>query len=188
MDDWRGRVDDLLYAGEDVVARVGRGPDEVVVTSHRVLALTPDAEGPNFRAVDRPNVTAVRVEATGRWGLAVRGLKALVVGAFLLAGGVFVDLGGVFGTATPGSAGSVGAGGILQILSLARTAASLANDVLLALGAVATLAGLAAIAGYLYTRSEDLVLGVAGDADLRLDADAFGDADREAIETALGRP
>lgn len=188
MDDWRGHVDDLLYAGEEVLARIGRGPEEVVVTSHRVLALTPAADGANFRAIDRPNVTDVRFESTGRSGLAVQGLKVLVVGAFLLAGGLFVDLGGIFGTGTPSSAGSVGAGGILQILSLARTAASLANEALLALGAVATLAGLAGIAGYLLTRSHDLVLGVAGGADLRLDADAFGQSDREAIETALGRP
>ncbi|MFC7026658.1 hypothetical protein ACFQH8_02280 [Halomicroarcula sp. GCM10025710] len=35
------------------------------MTSHRLLAFTPDREGPNYRTVDRPNVEGVDVRTSG---------------------------------------------------------------------------------------------------------------------------
>ena len=49
MAGWKSRVDDLLYDGETARETVDVGTSRVVVTSHRVLAFTPDADGENFR-------------------------------------------------------------------------------------------------------------------------------------------
>lgn len=187
MADWRGRVDDLLYAGEDVIARVGRGPDEVVVTTHRVLAFTPERDGPNFDAVDRPNVSSVDFEATGRTWFVVQGLKALAIGALLVAAGLVVDLGGIFGDVSLDNANAVGAGGVLGMLDLLQTAMSLANEALLAVGGLFVLLGLVAMGAYWTTRTTDLVVAVAGDEDLRLDGEGFSESDRGTIRTALRR-
>ncbi|MFB6082394.1 MAG: hypothetical protein ABEJ67_06190 [Halanaeroarchaeum sp.] len=187
MADWQGRVDQLLFAGEDVVARVGGGRDEVVVTTHRVLAFTPARDGPNFQAVDRPNVREISFEAAGRTGFVVQGLKALVVGALLVVGGLVVDLGGVFGGVTVESAGAVGAGGLLEMLTAVRTVMALANEAMLAVGGLLVLAALGAFGAYWYTRSTDLVVAVAGDDDLRLHGAGFSDGDVTTIRTALGR-
>jgi len=187
MADWRGRVDDLLYAGEEVIARVGRGPDEVVVTTHRVLAFTPERDGPNFDAVDRPNVSGVDFEASGRTWFVVQGLKALVVGALLVAAGLVVDLGGIFGDVSVDGANAVGAGGVLGMLDLLVTAMSLANEVLLGVGGLLVLLGVLAMVAYWVTRTTDLVVAVTGDDDLRLDGDSFSDSDRGTIRTALRR-
>jgi hypothetical protein len=56
---WDGSVEDLLYEGESVERTVELADGWVVVTSHRLLASTPSAEGQNLRKVDRPNVVGV---------------------------------------------------------------------------------------------------------------------------------
>jgi len=63
MDEWRGRVDELLYAGESIEERIGVGDADVVVTTHRVLALTPSGDGERYRAIDRPNVLGASIDA-----------------------------------------------------------------------------------------------------------------------------
>ncbi|MFB6069676.1 MAG: hypothetical protein ABEJ76_01525 [Halanaeroarchaeum sp.] len=185
MNRWRDRVDELLFAGEEVLVRVGRGPDEVVVTTHRLLALSPAGDGPNFRAVDRPNVTDVGFEATGRPGLLVTGLQVGVVGIVLAAAGLLVDFGGMFGSVQVDSGTAIGAGGVLEMLELFRAVAALANEVLLLVGGALVFGALLAAGAFLSTRSGDLVIDVAGEEPVHLDADAFGQSDLGTIRSAL---
>ncbi|MFW5919801.1 MAG: hypothetical protein ACOCSF_06365, partial [Halanaeroarchaeum sp.] len=93
--DWRERIADLLFEGEAVVETVDVDGNGVVVTSHRVLALTPDLDGSNYRHVDRPNVTGVRVETVGASRWLRRAFQPFVLGLVLLVGGWIVDLDGL---------------------------------------------------------------------------------------------
>lgn len=185
--DRRTGVERLLYAGEEVLVRVGRGPDEVVVTSHRLLAFTPEREGPNFHAVDRPNVESVAFESTGRTGLVTTGAKALVAGIVTVAAGVLVDFDGLIESIPSTGTGSVATGGILGMLDAIRTVLALADVVLFGLGGLLVLGGVAALVGYWSTRREVVVVAVAGGDDVHLDGDGFGDSELSTIEMALDR-
>jgi len=94
MDEWRGRVDELLYAGESIEERIGVGDAEVVVTTHRVLALTPSGDGERYRAIDRPNVLSASIDAGGDRAHLLTAGKAGLVAALLFALAAAVDLGG----------------------------------------------------------------------------------------------
>lgn len=185
MTDRREGIDRLLYAGEEMLVRVGRSPTEIVVTSHRLLAFTPDAEGANFHAIDRPNVDGIDVEASGRTGLLTGGGKTLLVGLIALLTGLLVDFNGL-ATAIPSTGtDAVGTGGIMAMLDGLRTAIALADSALFAFGGLLAVAGAVAIAVFWQTRDQHLVVSVAGDEDVRLDATAFSQSDRSTIENAL---
>ncbi len=167
---WGDRLDELLYEGETVEDAVEVEDSRVVVTSHRVLTFTPDLEGANFQAVDRPNVVGVRNGAASEVDHLVRGVKWTVIGLIMVAAGLMVDLDGIVGnvnlqtSATEG----MGVGGILglvqQMLALIRQV----DDVLQAVGALAMLAGVAVLGYYVWTRDPTLVLEVSGDDDLHV--------------------
>ncbi|MFB6133001.1 MAG: hypothetical protein ABEJ44_06325 [Halanaeroarchaeum sp.] len=187
MTDRRADLDRLLYAGEEMLVRVGRSPTEIVVTSHRLLAFTPEAEGANFHAIHRPNVDGIDLDASGRTGLLTGGGKALLVGLVGLLAGLLVDFDGL-ATAIPSTGtDAVGTGGVLAMLGAFRTAISLADSALFAFGGLLAAAGAVAIAVFWLTRDHHLVVSVAGDEDVRLDAAAFSQSDRSTIESALDR-
>jgi hypothetical protein len=112
---WVDRADDLLFDGEAVEAEVAVGDGGVVVTTHRVLAFTPDREGPNYRTVDRPNVEGVDLTTKGTWAFLERGLKALVAGIVLIGAGQLISLDDLIGGVSldsAGAAGQLGMGGM----------------------------------------------------------------------------
>jgi hypothetical protein len=179
-------VDRLLYDGEEVTLRAGGPEAGVVVTSHRVIALTPGVEGANYRPVERPNVTGLRHGTSGREGWLLAGLKSLFVGLALLVGGSVVDLDGVLATVEVGStAANTGLGGLLRAVSLVGTALSLLDEVLLVAGALATLVGIGAVGAYLLTRERLVYLEVAGDEDVSLPAGALSEAEFSRLSGAL---
>ncbi|MHB9287740.1 hypothetical protein ACKVMT_11970 [Halobacteriales archaeon Cl-PHB] len=167
---WGDRLDDLLFEGETVEETVAVDDSRVVVTSHRVLTFTPELEGANFQAVDRPNVVGVKHGAAADLAHLVRGVKWTVIGVILVGAGLLVDLDGIVGnvdlqtSATEG----MGVGGILglvqQMLALIRQV----DELLQAAGALAMLAGVAVLAYHVVTRDPTLVLEVSGDDDLHV--------------------
>lgn len=185
MSGWRGDVDQLLYAGEELRERVGGGPDEIVVTSHRLLAVTPEAAGPNLHAVDRPNVEGVDVETTGRRRYLTAGGKVLIAGLVSVLVGVVVDFEGIASAMPSPGADAPAAGGILAILDTVRTGLGLVDTVLFTVGGVLAVAGVVAVGAYWLTRERNVLVSVAGDDDVRLSEDGFTEADLARIETAL---
>lgn len=177
-----------LRPDEDVETTVDAGTGRLVVTTHRVFAATPERDGPNLAAARRPNVEAVEREADSDGAHLERGIKATLVGLLLLGIAAAVDLGGLLGGARvdTGTAGQVGVGQVVAILDALQTGLVLLDTAMLVGGAVAVVVGLASLGLFLRTRQYDLVVRVAGDDDLRLDADV-SDADLAALQRRLDR-
>ncbi|MFB6093346.1 MAG: hypothetical protein ABEJ77_00190 [Halanaeroarchaeum sp.] len=179
--------DRLLYGGEEVVARVGRADQEVVVTTHRLLALAPDGEGANLRAVHRPNVEDVRTASTGRGHLAGIGARALLLGSVAVAVSALVDFSAMAGAIPVPEASGVSAGGILAVLETVRSLVALVGPALLGVGAASLLGGAIALGLYWQSRERALVVAVAGGDDVHLEGGDFGEADVAAVTDALSR-
>jgi len=165
------RVADLLYQGEAVVEPVEIEGNAVVVTSHRVLALTPALDGPDYRHVDRPNVTEVRIEIGGSTRWLERTVRPFLLGVVLLAGGWIVDLDGLTSgleRTDPGTAGSAGIGGIVSLAEDLGRALALLDEALLVGGALCLLLVAAFLGLYAHSRERRLVLAVAGGDDLTI--------------------
>ncbi|WP_276273209.1 hypothetical protein [Haloarcula litorea] len=187
--DWVNRAGDLLYDGEGVQEQVRVGDGGVVVTSHRVLAFTPDREGPNYRAVERPNVEGVGLTTDGETDHLERGVKALVAGLALVAAGYTVDLDGLVSGVSLSDTAATGAAGLGRMLGTLQTLLGLLarlDDLLLLFGALALLFAVVVLGVYLWSRERVLVVEVAGDDDVHLPApESGGDAVRDRLWAAI---
>ncbi|MFC7018091.1 MULTISPECIES: hypothetical protein [Haloarcula] len=171
--DWVERAGDLLYDGETIETEVRVGSGGLVVTSHRVLAFTPDRDGPNYRAVDRPNVEGVDVTTSGEPAFLEQGLKALVAGVVLVAAGQFVSFDSMVADVSVGGGQAASAVGIGQMLGLLQTMLTLLaqlDDLMQLFGGLALALSAVVLAVYAWSRERVLVVRVAGDEDLTLSA------------------
>jgi len=182
---WVERAEGLLYEGESVQETVPVGAGGIVVTTHRLLAFTPDREGPNFRQVDRPNVDGVEVRTVGTFQFLQRAVKALVGGGVLLAAGLAVNLEGMVAGISPdgGTAGTVGIGGMIGTLRTVLSLLARLDDLLRVFGALALALGAILLAVYLWSRERLLVVAVAGGEDIELTASDEAVVDR--LQAAL---
>lgn len=167
---WADRVDELLYEGERVRESVDVDDARVVVTTHRVLAFTPtDGSGPNYRAIDLPNVT--RVTAGGESdGEALQ--QAIVWGVFgivLVGGGIAFEMGSLFSLPETLESGAVGGtGGIVSGFRTLVSLLSLLDEAVAVVGVGALAVGAVSAYRYLDSREHVVTLAVAGDDDVRL--------------------
>ena len=182
MTGWLDRVEDLLYDGEEVVERVPIADGGIVVTSHRVLAFTPN------RDVDRPNVTGVAEQASGEWGFLQQATKAFVVGVVLLIAGQTVSFDSLVGSVSIGSgAAQVGMGGMLGLLSSFLQLMARLDELMTTFGALALLFGVVVFGVFVWTRERQLVVKVDGEdaEDLRLPASEDADEMVQRLERAI---
>ena len=185
--DWVERATDLLYDGESVEDEVRVGTGGVVVTSHRVLAFTPDREGSNYRAVDRPNVDGVSLTTSGEFEFLQQAVKAIVVGIVLVVAGMTVSLDGLVSGVSLESGGAAGAVGLGQMMGMLQTLLGLLgqlDDLMRIFGGLALAFGVVVLAVYLWSRERLLVVSVVDEAYKELTApDEEGVVDR--LEAAL---
>ncbi|MFB6152248.1 MAG: hypothetical protein ABEJ40_10615 [Haloarculaceae archaeon] len=164
---WAGSVEDLLFEGESVRRRVSLGGNRVVVTTHRLLAFTPDADGENYRTVDLPNVTDVRAGHEGETNLLWQAGRLFVYAGLLLAVGFLFDFGTIVPTdafsGTGAATGRLGLGSLVGMMRRLLSLIALIDDVARLLGALLVLLGTFVVGVYLLTRERVLVVGVAGD-------------------------
>lgn len=171
---WADRVNQLLHEGETVRGSVPVGDGEVYVTTHRILAFrSGDADGANFRQVDRPNVDGVAASAESDREALASALAWGVLGVALAATGVLVEVGGMFAPPAALEQGGVaGAGGVVSLFRTVFDALALVDEAVAVVGGL----GLAVAAWYAarYWRSREHVVtvAVAGDEDVVL---AVGD-------------
>lgn len=180
MSGWRDRVDDLLYSGESVVEAVDFDSASVVVTSHRVLAFSPDGDGPAFQQVDRPNVEGVSTGAESEMDLLGRGVRTLVIGFVLVGAGLVVDFESIVGGVNLGAQSSqqLGLGGIMGTLQSLLGLISQLDRLMRIFGALALFLAVVFFAVYWFTRDRTLVIEVAGGDDIHVprpsdDADEY---------------
>ncbi|QRV17199.1 hypothetical protein JMJ58_10135 [Haloterrigena salifodinae] len=172
---WSDHVDQLLDEREREQHRVDLEQAMVVVTNRRVLAFTPDEDGPNYRSADRPNVTRVSVETNSALGRLLWASLFLFLGLSLLMISTTVDLAGFaddYAGTTGDPTGIVDAA--LEALATILTVFDL--SILVGGGLLLVLAVLS-FAGYVRSRWQRLALRVSGDDDILL---PVTDADLEA--------
>ena len=186
--EWADRVHELLYDGESVRETVAVDDARVVVTSHRVLAFTPDGDGPNFRQLERPNVVDVTTGTDGNPALLARGLRWGAIGGLLAVVGSVVDVGAIVGDVdlSGPDAGGVGIGGVLGAVQTMLDLLSQLDVFLQLLGGLGLLASSLVLGAYLLTRDATLVVEVAGEeANLHLPRPADSAAAVARLEAAI---
>jgi hypothetical protein len=184
-----GDPEALCYGGERVVERAPLGAGWAAVTTHRVLAYNPTADGRRFEAIDRPNVSDVTVDAAGDRRLLGWSLRAAVYGLAGLGGGVALramNLGETL--SVDASAGAAPVGSVLAVTDALAGALALLTTLLLVGGVALVVGALGLLARYLRTRRPALVVERFGDDPVRLSAPR-GDGERaaRALSIALGR-
>ena len=182
--DWRERVEALLLAGERIEARRAVGDHELVVTSHRLLAFV-DGEGPDFRAIHRPNVAGVAVEQDAERQHRRRAVKPAAIGLVALAIAALVDVSALVPSTLEAGETGTGAEAAADAISIVERlfAAIEVGVVLVGLGALVVALGFLGL--YLHSRSRYLVVTVAGDDDVELPLDGRPDDAVAEIRAAL---
>jgi hypothetical protein len=156
------------YEGEQVVTSAPLGAGWAAVTSHRVLAYNPAAEGRRFEAVDRPNVAGVDVDAAGDRRLLGWGLRGLLYGLAAVGGGVALRAMRIGETLSVDAAGSAPVGGVLAITDALAAAVTTLAALLLVGGVALAVGGLGLVGRYLHTRQPALVIERFGDESVTL--------------------
>lgn len=151
---------ELRYEGEQLLDRVDFDGTQVVITTDRVLVLTPNGPGRRLRSVYRANVTGVTSGVQSDPATGWRAVQAGVYTAVLLAGGSLVDLDGVVSGVDLSGLGGLGGGAVVleQILSLL----GLLDDLLLFAGVVSGIAAVALAAVYFWHREREFQIQIAG--------------------------
>lgn len=188
MGRWSEQVEDLLYDGESVDERVDIRTATVVVTSHRVLAFTPERDGANFQQVDRPNVTGVSLQASGESKFLRQGARAALYGIVLVVAGLLLPIDSILGgVAMPNATGQLGIGGIMGMFQQMLTLLRNLDDFMRLIGALLLLFAVVPLGVYLWSRERSLVIRVAGEADpIRLPApESDGDTLASRLEAAI---
>lgn len=165
MADWSERVAELLFDGETVDSSVDVGSGTIVVTTHRVLVFTPEGDGPRYRAINRPNVLGVERRDISPFDLLSKATKLGIGGALLVLVGLVVDPEALF--PRPDLSAAQGMGVVDTVESMLDLFYAL-DIALLALGAVLSIVGIALLGVQLATRTDRLVIEIAGEDDVVL--------------------
>ena len=170
---WTDNIDRLLLAGEEVEDEVSVGDAQVVVTTQRVVVLTPSMDGENVRYVERPNVSGVEARHSSNNQLLSVGTTVGLTGVLLVAIGNTLNLSAP-ATLSDMDGNVPGAG----LASSMTSAIELIDTMFLYLGAL-LIATAAVLAGYYFWRRQRTVaLAVAGDEDVEIPTYEDESADR----------
>ena len=175
-------IEPLCYAGESVVEAVPFSGGTVGVTSHRVLALTPGDDGPNLRAVDRPNVTSIELSAGGDAGHAGRAVRFGVYALALVGASFVVDFGAVSAVDPPSG---TGAGQVVGLAVSMLGMLTMVDDVLRYAGLLVLVVALLFAALYGYSRDSYVAVDVAGGDAVRVPAGPSESAAADRLRVAL---
>lgn len=164
MSGWSDRVEDLLYEGETIEGDYTVDTAAVYVTSHRVLAFTPEIDGENFHQMDRPNVEGVSLSSGGETRFGRMGARAALYGALMIVVGYFLPIDSVLGDfSMPDSASQLGIGGVFGLMQTMLDFMRSLDDLLQTFGALLLLFALVPIGVYLWSRERNLVIESAGE-------------------------
>ena len=164
-------ADTLLYAGETAVATLSIPDGQMVATSHRLLILTPDADGPNLRVVQRPNVQRLGQGTNGRQFLRPTvvtmggGVAAIALGSLL----TVESMAEAVPTEGP-------AAGLLGPIGTLLTLVGVLDELLVAAGAISLLLGTAITVVWLLVRTAVVTVRVAGGETIRVPAGSLDGA------------
>lgn len=184
---WTEEARQRLRDGERIETTVPVGDNAVVVTTQRVFAFTPESEGSNYRAIERPNAEELSLGMVGESGWLWYTLKGAVVGAFGIGVGLTVEFASLFTLNNVGAGGpvSIDFGGLLSGLQTAIELLGYLDEALLVVGGLGAAVALTTLGVYVQSREHTLVLGVAGGADIHVPAAPDSDDVRDRLRRAL---
>lgn len=159
-------MDQLLLDGETVEQVVDVTPARVAVTTHRVLVFWPGDDERAFRAIDRPNVRAVRPKTYWRRSLWQHLAATVLAAGLLLAGGYLFDPASF--VPRPDEPAGGGGGQIFGSANRILDYFYMTDEALFWLGAVAGAIALGILGLQLQGRERTTALEVTGDDDVRL--------------------
>lgn len=168
MPGWADRVEDLLDADERVEWEETLESTTFVVTTRRLLVFTPGGDGPNYRAVDRPNVNRVERTTTGDRSWLKRATTPAVLAGLGLAGSQVLVLDGMLAFDAQTSDRVPGVGAVLGAFDTLQWVVDNFNEGLLVVGVLSLVLALVLAGTYLATRTTVLRVSVAGDDDVTI--------------------
>lgn len=177
----------LLYGGEVLVSEAPVGDAQIAVTSHRVLALSPNGDVPRFQALDRPNVAGVGVRTGGETEDLLGAVRFGVYAAILLGAGALLDFEGIIGPVEAPS--GVGIGGVMSLLDTITRLLAMLDEGLLVGGLLLLMVSLFYVSQYLSGRQRYLEVSSHGDEPVRIPIGKHipTGAAIDRLETALGK-
>ena len=166
------RLADILFAGEEVEEEIMVGDARIAVTSHRVLAFTPDGDERLFDHADRPNVVDAGVQTAGQRGYLSWAVRSVVYGGVLVGGGSLLHNSGVL-TTVGGSDVPAGQSisGVDRAIRIAWNLFNVLTDAFVVVGVVLLALAAAFAVRYHLSRSEELVIERLGRDPIRISAD-----------------
>lgn len=180
------QADHLLYDGERGIYRTSGREVGFIVTTHRLLVVTPKLDGKNLHVFQRPNVTGLSMDTSGDDSRLTAGAKWVVVGIALVVAGAILDFDGLVGDVSTGSGtGEMDLSWVGGLFSLLTTALSLFDDVLMVVGLLAFIAGIGLVGWYWRTRSETITVSVAGQQPLEVPSAGFRSDDITELNEAI---
>lgn len=159
-------VEAVTYDGERVVDVVGLAEGTVGVTTHRVVVLSPDAEGPRQQAAPLANVESIAESTGGEERHVRRAVRFGVYGLALLAGSLVVDFDGMAAVEPPTAA--AGPDRLIGAAVAATSLLSAVDDALRLAGALVLVVALGFGAYAWRGRQRELRVAVSGDEPLVL--------------------
>lgn len=175
-------IDPLCYAGESVVDTARVGGATVAVTTHRVLAHTPAADGPTLQEAALPNVEAVELASAGDAAHGWRAVRYGVYAVALFGASFVVNFEGVAGVEPPAQAG---AGQVVSMAVAMTNLLGLVDDALRIGAAMVAIGALGFAALYGYSRDRHLRVTVAGGDHVQVPADAAASAAADRLGIAV---
>lgn len=164
------RLEELLFRGETIKGEVQLERAHVAVTTHRVLALTPDSDGKEFDHADRPNVVGATVATSGDPNYRNWTARGTLYGFGLLSGGYVIDRSDLFGVFSGTGTATEGVPGVGFIETLVSVLGMLSLALLL-LGVVALCVSIALLGLYATSRERELVIDLKGRDPIRVPVD-----------------
>lgn len=153
---------DMLFQGETVEEEITLSKGTVAVTTHRVMALTPEGDGRQLAHADLPNVQDIDIRTKGDARYLEWAVRSGVVGILMLGGGVLLRGNDMFQTLTQADVSDNPAvAGVGGLISMVATWLSLLNILLLFAGLLVLVATIGLVGLYVNTRERELVIEVA---------------------------
>ena len=152
-------VEGILHSGEESLGVVRLDPTRFVVTTHRLIVVSPEGPGKRLETIHLPNVDGVEAGTTGGGNALQRLPRVVVYGGIFLVGGWAIRTMVLpkLQTAVPGAGQGI-VGSVTGVLGAVQTGLSILSLVLILGGGLALLGAVGLVGLYAVRRRSALLI------------------------------